>query len=211
MPSGTNVTYTQLLAMLPSWLERRDQAFRDEIPRFINLAENRLATDMKQEGFEAVVTGTFALNNVQDKPTFWRETISFSYKVSGQWRDLKLRSLEYLKRYWPNTAETGLPEYYADYNINHFYVAGTPGVAYPFELVYYARLDPLSSANDSNWLTLNAPQALLYACLLEAALWCKNSAAEQKWQQQYMVAVGGQLNEDAGRKEDRNSKVKKNA
>lgn len=211
MATGTNVTYSNLLLLLPSYLERRDTAFRDQMPTFINLAENRIATDMKQEGFQAVVTGNFALANVQPKPAFWRETISFHYKISGEWVDLKLRSLEYVKRYWPATAQTGLPAYYADYNINNFYIAGTPAVAYPFELAYFARLDPLSSANDENWLTLNAPQALLYACLLEAAMWCKNPAAEQKWQQQYLAAAGGLMNEDAERKEDRNVKVKKNA
>jgi hypothetical protein len=209
--TGTNVTYTELKRLLPSYMERKDEAFRLEIPTFVNLAENRIATDMKQEGFQSVVTGTFNLSNVQPKPVFWRENISFSYQLNGQWVDLKLRSLEYLKNFWPSINETAPPIYYADYNINNFYLAGTPGVAYPFELVYYARLDPLSDSHDENWLTLNAPQALLFATLLEAAMWCKNPQAEAKWEKQYQIAAGGLVTEDAGRKEDRNVKVKKNA
>jgi len=208
MPTATDINYTQLVRLLPSYLERKDDAFKNEIPTFINLAENRIATDMKQEGFQAVVTGTFDLSNVQDKPAFWRETISYTYKVNGEWVDLKLRTLEYLKRYWPNPSETGLPEYYADYNINHFYVGATPAAAYPFELTYYARLDPLSESNTENWMTLNMPQTLLYACLLEAAMWCKNPIAEDKWMKQYVMASGGIMGEDRERKADRNSKVK---
>lgn len=207
MPTGTNVTYAELITMLPSWLERKDDAFKQQIPRFINLAENRLATDMKQEGFQAVVTGNMAINNVQPKPSFWRENLSYSVFIDGTWKQLKLRTLEWVKNYWPRPGVQGIPEYYADYNINYFYVAGTPGVAYDFELVYYARLEPLSEEHQENWLTLNAPQALLYACLWEAAMWCKNPAAEAKWQQQYQIAVGGQITEDQSRQADRNSKV----
>jgi hypothetical protein len=211
MPTGTNITYTEIVRLLPSYLERKDAAFAAEIPTFVNLAENRIATDMKQEGFQSVVTGTFALSNVQDKPAFWRETISFSYQVSGVWTTLKLRPLEWCKRYWPNPSETDLPQYYADYNINHFYLAATPPAAYPFELAYYARLNPLSESNNENWMTLNAPQALLYACLLEAAMWCKNPIAEEKWLKQYALASGGLVKEDTQRLEDRNAKVRKNA
>lgn len=207
MPTGTNITFAQLKLLLPSYLERKDDAFKDKIPTFINLAENRLATDMKQEGFQAVVTGTLALNNVQVKPSFWRETLSYSILVDGTWKQLKLRPLEYVKVFWPNAAQTATPTLYADYNINNFYLAGTPDKEYPFELVYYARLEPLSEEHQENWLTLNAPQALLYACLWEAALWCKNPTAEQKWMQQYQIAAGGQVTEDKERKTDRNAKV----
>lgn len=203
-----NITYTELLKLIPAYLEQRGEAFKAQIPIFINLAENRIATDMKQQGFQAVVTGQMALSNVQPKPVFWRETLSFNYKLGGVWKSMSLRSLEYLKRYWPDTEEKAPPVYYADYNINNFYVAGTPGLPYDFELTYYARLDPLSETKNTNWLTMNAPQALLYATLLEAAMWLKNPAAEQKWMQYYQIAAGGQVTEDQARKEDRNSRVK---
>lgn len=208
MPTGTNITYDQLLSQLPSYLERKDDAFKAQIPIFVNLAENRLATDMKQLGFQAVVTGVLALNNVQPKPAFWRTTLSYSILVQGEWVNLKLRQLEWIKKYWPQVGQVATPEYYADYNINYFYVAGTPDQTYPFELVYEARLDPLGVDHQENWMTLNAPQALLYATLLEAALWCKNPQAEQKWLQQYQIAVGGITVEDQSRKKDRNAEVK---
>lgn len=203
-----NVTYNALIQMLPSWLERKDAAFLAEIPNFINLAENRIATDMKQQGFQMVVTGNLPISNAMEKPTFWRETISFSYDVNGETIDLKLRTLEYVKRFWPSKAVKAPPVFYADYNATHFYLAGTPDQAYTFQLVYYARLDPLTESHQTNWMTMNAPQALFYACLWEAAMWCKNPAAEQKWMQQYQIAVGGIVAEDVSRKTDRNSKSK---
>jgi hypothetical protein len=203
---AVNITYNQLLQILPSYLERPDDAFAAEIPVFINLAENRLATDMKQEGFIAVVTGTLPLKQAMPKPSFWRETESFSIVANGQLKQLYIRTLEFCKVAFPIVGQSGTPQFYADYNATNFYLAQTPDIAYPFELVYYARLDPLSPTNQDNWLTLNAPQALLFACLWEAAMWCKNSMAEQRWMQQYQIAAGGQMNEEGERKTDRNAK-----
>lgn len=204
---GVSINYQRLVDMLPSWLERKDDAFKAQIPNFINLAENRIATDMKQEGFQSVVVGVLDQSNVQPKPVFWRETISYTLKIGNKWVDLKLRSLEYIKRYWPEILKTGTPVYYADYNYQHFYVAPTPPAKYEFELVYYARLEPLNATHQENWITLNAPQTLFFATLLEAAMWCKNPAAEQKWMQQYQIAVGGIDQEDGERKTDRNGRV----
>lgn len=205
---GVSINYNRLQKMLMSWTERKDDAFKEQIPMFINLAENRIATDMKQDGFQAVVTGKMSKSCVQKKPVFWRETISYSVKIGNRWVDLKLRSLEYVKRYWPQPTLTDHPVYYADYNVQHFYVAPTPPEPYVCELCYYARLEPLNDTHQENWITLNAPQALLFAALLEAAMWRKNPADEQKWMQQYQIAVGGVLKENSERKEDRNVRVK---
>lgn len=208
MPS--NLTYSELLKSVPAYMERRDDAFKEKIPLFVNLAENRIATDMKQQGFLSVVTGTLsASQEAVAKPAFWRETVSFSAKINGRWIDLKMRSLEYVKRYWPEIDEVDTPAFYADYNAANFYIAPTPDADYEFELSYYARLQPLGKDNDENWLTVNAPQVLLYATLWEAAMWVKNPAAEQRWMQQYQIATGGQLTQDDARKEDRNVRVKK--
>ena len=200
-----NFTYDVIVAQLKSYAERPDTAYLDQIPTFISLAENRLATEMKQQGFQAVVTGNMALSNIQPKPTFWKESISFGYLIDGVFNPLYLRSLEYLRAYWPNTAVAGIPKFYADYNISHFYVAGTPADDYQFELVYYARLDPLTPSHQENWMTLNAPQALLYASLLEAALWRKNQADIGKWTEQYQGAVSSLIKENLERLVDRNS------
>lgn len=204
-----NLNYDKLAAALTSYNERTDAAYVSQIPTFIMLAENRLATEMKQQGFQAVVTGNFDLTNVQQKPTFWRETISFGYVVSGVFQQLFLRSLEYCRAFAPNTSIAALPKYYADYNINNFYLAGTPSAAWQFELVYYARLDPLTPDHQDNWLTLNAPQALLFASLTEAALWLKNDSDVQKWMGQYGMALNGLLSENKERLADRGMAVER--
>lgn len=211
MATYENITYSRLVDQLKSYGERNDAAYTSQIPIFISLAENRLATEMKQQGFQAVVRGKFDLSPMLPKPAFWKTTISAGYiDLTGVYKPLYLRSLEYCRAYWPSTAETTLdPVYYADYNISHFYLAGTPQQKLDFELVYYARLDPLTQSHQENWMTLNAPQALLYACLLEAAIWKKNDAGIARMTAQYQQAVSSLINENRERLADRGTVVER--
>lgn len=208
---AASLTYTSLLAQIPGYCERSDAAFLAQLPTLIMLAENRLATDMKQQGFQSVVKGTLGLGAggaVMAKPAFWRETISFTFKdpVAG-WLPLRLRALEYVKNFWPVQANVLAPRFYADYNAANFYIAPSPDQAYPFELAYYARLEPLDASNQTNWLTLNAPQTLLYASLLEAQLWLKNTEKADFWKSMYGDATGGVQQENAERLSDKTQVV----
>lgn len=211
-----NITYNELLRLMPSYLQRTDAAFIAECPTFITLAENRLATDMKQQGFQAVVTGNLPLLPSMPKPAFWRETISFTIKAPNTAippvivaTPVYLRPLEYINNYWPDATATDVPKFYADYNISNFKFAPTPDDNYEFELVYYARLQPLDADNQTNWMTLNVPQALLYACLLEGALWIKNATTIANWQGQYTNARDSIIAENQERLGDRNEAVKR--
>jgi hypothetical protein len=196
-------SYSNLLTLIPKYAERTDSAFTAQIPTFISLAENRLSVDMKQQGFQAVVTGTLPLTPDMAKPSFWKETISFNITSGNERTQLFLRSLEYVRNYWPNDSLTGTPRFYADYNIFNFLLAPTPASALNFELVYYARLDPLSASNDSNWMTLNAPQALFAACMVEACRFIKNDARQATWEAMYSSSVGGVKGENTERTSDR--------
>lgn len=211
---SATLTYTSLVEALPNYVERaNDSKFLAQVPTFIMLAENRIATDMKQQGFQSVVNTTFTVGAVGAsfaKPAFWRETISFNYldPVLG-WQPMRLRSLEYLKNFWPIQANTAPPRFYADYNFTNFLVAPSPDQPYSLQLVYYARLDPLDENNTTNWLTVNAPQCLLYAAILEAYIWAKNAAKVAEFQSHYDNAKGGFMQETAERLGDRNEVVTK--
>jgi len=199
-----NFTYTNLLTLVPQYAERTDDAFASQIPTLISLAENRLATDMKQQGFQAVVTGTLPTTSTMAKPSYWKETISLYYTdTSGNRLPIFLRPLEYVRNYWPNSSLTELPKFYADYNATHFLFGPTPSSPFAFELVYYARLQPLGATNDSNWMTLNAPQALLAAVMVEACRFIKNPARQATWEDMYQSSSGGLKQENSERQADR--------
>jgi hypothetical protein len=64
-------------------------------------------------------------------------------------------------------------------------------------------LQPLDSSNQTNWLTIYAPQALLYGTLLQAMPFLKNDERIPMWQAQYERVMAVLKNEDTLRIGDR--------
>lgn len=195
------MTYTSLVADITNYAERSDATFTDQIPRFVMMAENRLASEAKPLGFVRVATGTIN-SATMAKPARWRKTKSFSILVSSERRFLFDRGYEYCRSYWPTAATTGVPRFYADYDYEHFFIVPTPATTYDFELSYYERPEPLSTENETNWTTQYAPQLLLYASLLEAMPFLKTSERTAEFQGLYDRALAAINGEDQSRAED---------
>lgn len=197
------MTYDSLNTMVLQYLERRDPAVVEAIPTFITLAEVEISQQIKTLGQMQVVESTMEIGNpVIQKPARWRKTVSMEVSSGGSKSPVLLRKYEYLKSYTPNTTTTGLPLFYADYDYDHWLVAPTPDQAYPFEVLYYERIAPLSSANQTNWITQNAPNAMLFGTLLQAMPFLKNDA-RQIFQQKYQEALASLKAEDVTRVGDR--------
>ena len=197
------MTYDSLNTMVLQYLERRDAAVVEAIPTFITLAEFEIAQQIKTLGQMQVVESTMTIGNpVIQKPARWRKTTSMEVSSNGSKSPVLLRKYEYLKSYTPDATTTGLPLFYADYDYDHWLVAPTPDQAYPFEVLYYERLEPLSSSNQTNWITQNAPNAMLYGALLQAVVFLKNDQ-RQIFQQKYDMALQSLKTEDIARVGDR--------
>lgn len=200
------MTYDSLVTDMLGYCERvNDAAFEAQIPRLLMLAENRVATDLKTEGVLSVVTGAFTASSPTiAKPAFWRDTVSFQVtRADGTRFNVLPRFYEYCRQYWPNPTLTDEPRFYADYNFDNFFICPTPPTALSFELCYHARLDPLDAAHQTNWMTVNAPQLLFYAAMLEAQTYLKNDEKIATWGNLYRDMLGGLGKEDAGRHLDR--------
>ena len=135
------------------------------------------------------------------------KTVSMNVTVGGVKQPVLLRKYEYLREYWPNPTETDVPLYYADYDYTHWLVAPTPAQNYTFEVLYYERIQPLDSSNQTNWFTIYAPQALLYGTLLQAMPFLKNDERIPMWQQQYDAIMQTLKQEDLQRIGDRQAAV----
>lgn len=198
------MTYDSLVADVQSYLERTDQATVDKIPTFIMLAEQIIASEIKFIGNLTVATFSLTPNDpVIQKPARWRKTVSMTITVNGNKQPVLLRKYEYLRSYWPNATDTGMPLYYADYDYYHWLIAPTPDIAYPAEVLYYERIQPLDSNNQTNWFTQYAPQALLYGTLLQAMPFLKNDSRVQLWQAMYTQYMAALKAEDLQRIGDR--------
>jgi hypothetical protein len=208
MTAAVVMTYDSLVENIQSYLERTDTATIDKIPTFIMLAEQTLAADIKFLGNLIVVESTMVNGSpVIVKPARWRKTVSMNVTVAGEKRPVLLRKYEYLREYWPDATETDVPEYYTDYDYTHWLVAPTPASNYTFEVMYYERVQPLDSSNQTSWFTEYAPQALLYGSLLQAMPFLKNDARTALWQQMYTQAIANLKTEDVIRVADRQAMV----
>lgn len=192
------LTYDSLLADVETYAERTDTPFVSQIPRFVMMAENRLASEVRGLGLQKYAKGTLA-GAVLAKPNRWRETVSFNLSASGKRVFLQPRSYDYCRAFCPDSAVTGVPRYYADYEYEHYLVVPTPSQAYEFELAYYERPEPLSTNVQTNWITQYAPQLLLYATLLEAQPFLKRSERIAEFQALYDRALQGIAQETARR------------
>jgi hypothetical protein len=204
MTTAAVMTYDSLVENIQSYLERTDTATLDKIPLFIMLAEQIIASEIKFLGNLTVNESTMtAGTNVISKPARWHKTVSMNITIAGVKQPVLLRKYEYLRLYSPDSTTQGLPCFYADYDYTHWLVAPTPDAAYDFEVLYYERVQPLDSSNQTNWFTQYAPQALLYGSLLQAMPFLKNDDRVPMWQAQYQAIMQTLSAEDKLRLADR--------
>jgi hypothetical protein len=208
MTTASVMTYDSLVENIQSYLNRTDTATLEKIPLFIMLAEQIIASQIKFLGNLTVNTSTMTANvGIIDKPARWHKTVSMNVTVSGERQPVLLRKYEYLREYWPDGTQTGVPAYYGDYDYTHWLVAPTPALAYSFEVLYYERIQPLDSTNQTNWFTTYAPQALLYGSLLQAMPFLKNDERMPMWQANYDQIMQTLKQEDVQRIGDRQASV----
>jgi hypothetical protein len=199
------LTYDSLTSTVLQYLERADAAVVNFLPMAIMLAEFEIAENIKTLGQMIVADGNMNINNpVIAKPARWRKTVSMTLTTTaGQKQPILLRKLEYLNNYAPDVTATGTPLYYADYDADHWFVAPTPSSNFAFETLCYTRLQPLASDNQTNWLTQNAPNAMLYGTLKQTAPFLKDDARLQVWSSLFDAALAALKAEDQLRIGDR--------
>jgi hypothetical protein len=199
------MSYSSLLVDLRRYLERgfteeSDPIVFEQLPRLIALAERRIATELKLQGFIRAMNVTLPASvAVLLKPDRWRDTISIT--VNG--KPIFTRSYDYLRNYWPDQSQLGDVEFYADYDYQHWLFAPTPAADSALEILYYELPQPLDEENEQNWLTNYAPNLLLYASLLEATPFLKNDERIQTWQAMYDRAAQSMSTQDMQRIIDR--------
>ena len=215
MPAS--MTFTSLQVDIRNYLERggaTDPIVYEQIPRLITLAERRIARELKIQGFQTVVNTTMQSGvAVYAKPDRWRDTISINVGTGANNDTRKFlftRGYEYLRSYWPDSTQTGTPQFYGDYDYSHWLIVPSPDAEYPFEVLYYELPPLLSDEVQTNWITEYAPELLLYASLLEATPFLKNDERIQVWQAMYDRAAAMLNGEDLKKILDR-STVRKDA
>lgn len=213
---ATTVNFTSLLSDLANYLERGGSELTDptvfnQLPRLINAAERKLAQDLKLLGQIEVLVGNppnglQVGNPVLAKPDRWRATVSWNIGTgtgNNTRKFLFTRAKEYVQAYWPNPTLTDEPEFYADYDLQHWLIGPTPAAAYPFEITCYMEPPLLSDVNQSNFWSDYAPNALLYGALLEATPFLKDDPRIAVWKDAWATELATLSGQDVQRMMDR--------
>jgi len=113
---------------------------------------------------------------------------------------LEKKDTSFINEFVPNRTTTGTPKYYANWDNDTLLLAPSPDATYTVELAYNAQPTGLSSSNTTTWVSNNAPEMLLYACLVEAFRFLKNPQMVQMYEQYYKEALTPFAGEQMGRR-----------
>ena len=191
---GTN--YSSLFTNIQEWAWDESVELSGQIPTIIQLGELRLRRDLPVIAFDVVrsgtISGTGTALSVLTLPGDWTADRYFMVTVSGSSPNtLQRKTLTYLTEYWPSQAATGTPRYYAQQGSSSLRIAPAPVSGTTYEHGYRAQLLPLSSTNSTNWLTSNAQDALLQACLVEAARMKLDDPMIKRFEEAYQISKAG--------------------
>lgn len=183
MSNSTN--YTGIVDFI---VQVTNRPFDESLINYINLAlvdaqqylNNKLNVFGQLNYVEQPIIPTpdFSQSGILAKPINWRNTINLAVGVGENFKNfknLKLRTYEFCRVYWPDDSIKGEPEYYCDYvgSLN-WLIVPIPDLQYPVQCGYIATLSNLSPEAQTNWLTLNAPQIIKYVTLYFVQIYLKN-------------------------------------
>ena len=209
-------TYSELVTQIREYTETDSNVFTTVIVNdFIEHAELRIFRDVDLDVFRKYQTATLTsgdpfISMPGATPTdfeFARYITIFSPSGSlGGLTDnervyLQKKDTSFISEYAPNRTSTGIPKYYANWDNDTIILAPTPNAAYTIELAYNALPTGLSSSNTTTWVSTNAPQLLLYACLVEAFKFLKGpDNMLQMYETYYQQALTPFMGEQMGRR-----------
>ena len=172
-------TYAELVDQIRSYTETDSNVLTATIiDDFILQAELRVFREVDLDCYRAYEFATLTIGNefvvlpgaIPSLMSFVRYATIYNGAAGQTPTRIRLiqKDQSYMTEYWPNRDTTDIPKYYSMWTQDTLYLAPTPSVAYNIELALNRNETGLSSTNTTTWVSLNAPQVLLYACLVEA-------------------------------------------
>ena len=187
-------TYTTLKSAIGDYVDSAETTFTNNLPVFIKEAEERILKNVQLSVFRKNVTGSGTSGNTYlAAPSDFLTPLSLAVlDGDSNYTYLLLKQVTFMRDYTPAAATTGEPLYYGIFDDNTFILAPTPNSNFTFELHYVYRPESITASSDgTSWLGTNAPDALLYGSLVEAATFLKLEPTEiQMFEARFGNAVG---------------------
>jgi hypothetical protein len=169
-------TYDSLKQAIQDYTENSETTFVSNLPVFIRAAEERILKNVQLNLFMRNQVGTMTANNQYlGAPSDFLAPFSITVTVSGKKQFLEFKDLSFIEEFNPDYTVTGVPRYYAQFDVGNFIVAPTPDQDYSVEVQYLFRPASLTSGagTGTTWLSDNADLSLLYGSLVEAYIFMK--------------------------------------
>tara|TARA_R100000406_G_C3098590_1_gene121354 strand:- start:56 stop:703 length:648 start_codon:yes stop_codon:yes gene_type:complete len=169
-------TYAQLKTAIQDYSDNSETTFVNHLNDFIKASEEKIFKSIDLDLFRKNVTSALTSSDqFLTVPNDYLASFSLQITTAGSESFLLQKDVNFLREYTPAATTTGLPKYYARFDIDNFILAPTPNSNYAIELHYYYRPASLTAGSDSGttWLSTNAPYALLYGSLIEAYTYMK--------------------------------------
>ena len=169
-------TKATLTTAIQEYTDNSETVFVNNIPNFIKAAEEKILKSVDLDYFRKNVTSSLTSSDeFLTVPSDYLASFSLQITTSGSESFLLQKDVNFIREYTPASSTTGLPKYYARFDVENFILAPTPNSNYAIELHYYYRPTSLTAGADSGttWVSTNAPFALLYGSLVEAYTFMK--------------------------------------
>lgn len=197
------MTFNELVTNIRNYTDVDANVFSDSvINTFVTMAENRILRDIDLDVFKLEDTGNLtAGNRFLGAPSGILTHRYLMVVVEDERIFLDFRDQSFMREYWPDYTETGVPKYYSVWDQNTFSVAPTPNQSYVVQMGYIYRPAQISLINQTSWISTNAPEALLYACLIQAYSYTKGPPEMLAYfENSYKQAIQGLALEQNGRR-----------
>jgi len=182
--------YTYLVNDIINASENDGTEFVNYIPNMVNRAEERLTRDLDDYGLVTYTSVAVSSgNNLVTLPSGTRILKNLNITVSGTRINLLQRTDEYVRDYWPVSASTGTPQYYARRDNTTLLLAPTPVSTVDGEVVHISRPTTLTSTTNTNYFTDFCYDALFNASMVEAMVFQKDYQTASLFEQRYKEAV----------------------
>tara|TARA_R110002126_G_scaffold215444_3_gene361563 strand:- start:2081 stop:2752 length:672 start_codon:yes stop_codon:yes gene_type:complete len=180
------VNYTELTAAICDYTQNFDQDFIDNIPVFVEQAEQRIYNTVQFPSLRKNVTGvTSGSNKYLTCPNDFLAVYSMAViDATGSYEYLLNKDVNFIRQAYPQPTDTAIPKFYALFgpavsgssitNELTFILGPTPDAIYNIELHYYYYPESIATAaSGQSWLGDNFDSVLLYGSLVEAYTFMK--------------------------------------
>jgi len=188
--------YNYLVNDIIAACENDGSEFLSYVPNMVNRAEERLVKDLDDYGLVTYTSVAVSSGNNQvTLPSGTRIIKNFNMVSDDTKINILLRTDEFINDYWPVSASTSEPKYYARRNNTTILVAPTPASTYNGEIVYVSRPTTLSSVSQTNYFSDFCYDLLFNASMIEAMVFQKDYQTAALFEQRYNQLLELQRNQ----------------